>query len=131
MRRNLLLVGAGLIAFIIAGASLSLIQMVISALIPGRSPDPPGQIDPPLEQQLTKDQASEKEAPTAQAVSPDTTAKQESPPAVVPVETPPETVPFPQPQPMPPPPPPVSGPGNFNAPQPYYTPSGASGPGNM
>jgi hypothetical protein len=131
MRRNLFLVGAGLIAFIIAGISMSLIQMTVSALVPGRSPDAPGKLDPPVDQPVSTDQQNS--TTTAQNVSPDTDTQQQMPTPTPPppVDVIQEGADSVQPQPMPQPPPPVRGPGNLNAPQPYYQPSGPSGPGNL
>ena len=134
MRRNLLLIGAGLAAFLVAGVAMSLIQMTVSALVPGRSDDPPGKLETPVDQPTKTTQDQQSSTITAENVSPDTNTQQQ-----VPAPTPPPPVDviqegandFPQPQPMPQPPPPVRGPGNFNAPQPYYQPSGPAGPGNL
>ena len=132
MRRNIIVVFAGLIAFLIAGASVSLIQMTIGALVPGRSPVPEGKLDPSPEQQLKTTES--KQEPTTTETTTESKQQEATPtpeqPSVVE-----EPAANPEPQPIAPPPPApralTTGPGNFDAPQPYYPPAGAQGPGNM
>lgn len=132
MLKKLLLVGAGLGAFVVAAVAVSLISSIVSALIPGRSPDPPGKLEQPIEEKATADykatlnpQSQTNAAPTETQTPAPQSATQDFP-------VPQESAPLPAPVPAAPPAPRSSGPGNFDAP-PSYTGGGgySTGPGNM
>jgi hypothetical protein len=130
MKRNILIVLAGFAAFIVAGVTIPILQMAVTGLMPGRSPDQEGKLEPSSEDRLKA--IADKE--TKAEVKTETVAKAE--PAAE-TTTQASTAPAPTGEPMtphpvaPPPPVPTSGPGNFDAPQPYYPPAGATGPGNL
>ena len=132
MFKKLLLVGAGLGAFVVAAVAVSLISSIVSALIPGRSPDPPGKLEQPIEEKATADykatlnpQPQTNAAPAETQTPAPQAALQESP-------VPQEISPPPASVRVAPPAPRSSGPGNFDSP-PSYTGGGiySIGPGNM
>jgi hypothetical protein len=132
MLKKVAIGAAGLGAFIVAAILVSLISSIVSALIPGRSPDPPGQLDQPIEEKSKQ----EYEATLNPKEQPKTNESQdENQPATPSQETstPQEAVPSPAPVPVAPPAPRSSGPGNFDAPPAPYGGGGIypSGPGNM
>ena len=132
MLRKLIIVGAGLGAFLVAAVLVSIISTMVSALIPGRSPDPPGKLEPPIEEKTKqeyeatlnpKEEPKTNESPNE--TSQPTPSQETSPPQ--------EVIPSPAPIPVAPPAPRSSGPGNFDAPPASYSGGGiySSGPGNM
>lgn len=136
MIRKTLLVAAGLGGFVVAGVLVTILSSVVSALIPGASPDQPGKMEPSIEEKYPKDNKQENNSTTA-AVEQPSTAVEEPKSNESPSETPvpaPASLPVPssavERAPVLPPPPPVSGPGNFDVPAvPSY--GGGQGPGNM
>jgi len=132
MVKKLIIGAAGLGAFIVAAALVSIISSMVSALIPGRSPDAPGKLDPPIEEKSKQEYASTlnpKEEPKTDE------SPNETPPSAQPQEVSPpqETAPSPDPFLVASPAPRSSGPGNFDAPPAPYAGGGIypTGPGNM
>jgi hypothetical protein len=134
LKRNLLIGGAGFAAFIVASSLAAVLNSVVSALVPGRSSDPPGQMEESLEEKAQRETAEQKAKDDAEK------EKQESPSKTTPEPSTPEssstseskTESEVQPASPPPPPPvPTPGPGNLGYEPPQYTSSGAGGPGNL
>lgn len=128
MKRNIVIVLAGFAAFIVAGVTIPILQMAVTGLMPGSSPDQEGKLEPSVEERL-KATGSKESKPEVKV---ETVAKAE-PAAETTTQTGAvQTGELMTPHPVAPPPPvPTSGPGNFDAPQPYYPPAGATGPGNF
>lgn len=128
MKRNIVIVLAGFAAFIVAGVTIPILQMAVTGLMPGSSPDREGKLEPSVEERL-KATGSKESKPEVKV---ETVAKAE-PAAETTTQTGAvQTGELMTPHPVAPPPPvPTSGPGNFDAPQPYYPPAGATGPGNF
>jgi hypothetical protein len=138
MLKKVAIGAAGLGAFIVAAALVSIISTMVSALIPGRSPDASGELDPPIEQKSKQ----EYEATLNLQEQPKTNESQNETQSSTPVEEssppqeaspPQEPVPAPAPVSVAPPAPRSSGPGNFDSPPAPYGGGGIypSGPGNM
>lgn len=132
MVKKLIIGAAGLGAFIVAAALVSIISTMVSGLIPGRSPDEPGKLDPPIEEKSKQ----EYEATLNPKEEPKTDeSPNETPPSAQPQEASPpqEAAPSPAPAPVAPPAPRSSGPGNFDAPPARFGGGGIypTGPGNM
>lgn len=132
---------AGLAGFVVAVALLTIVSSLVSALIPGRSPDAPGKLDETIEERAKRENKAtlaNTQEPKTDASHNETVVQQEAQSEPVePVAAPQEAVPAPSPAPAPvpvaPPAPPARGPGNFDAPPaPYGGGSGyPTGPGNM
>lgn len=137
--KKLTIGAAGLAAFVVAAALVSIISSMVSALMPGRSPDAPGKLDEPPEEksrreyeatlnpkQESKSNESHTETDVQQEAAPaqEASSSQEATPA-------PSAAPAPPP--VAPPAPPARGPGNFAAPPAPYGGGGIypTGPGNM
>lgn len=138
--RKVVWVGAGVAAFVATSVGISLLSMVVSALMPGASPDREGRLEPSPEETaraewLRKKGASQETQPSTQSTE---TADKPSEPEPQPEE------PQPAPQPQEPersaPPPVVSptppraptGPGNLDAPfDPPPPPAPQVGSGNL
>jgi len=145
MIKRIVIVAAGLAAFVVASAVVSIVQMTVTSLIPGSNKnDPPGVLDPdPIERIRAEHGAKQ---PKAAASEPKSEAKEEP-------QSEPQSEPAPEPaqqaarEPEPAPvaraeppvrssPPAPTGPGNYadasyreyNAPSAPY---GATGPGNL
>ena len=125
---------AGLAGFVVAAILATLLSSVVSALVPGRSPDAPGKLDETIEDRARREHKAtltNKEEPKTNE-SHNETAIQEESSAPQEVSPPPQVAPAPAPIPVAPPAPPAHGPGNFDAPP---APSGGgsyqTGPGNM
>ena len=131
--KKVLIVAAGAAAFVVAAVAATLINSVVSALIPGRSPDPPGKLDPSPEEkskaewktqmgesQETKHNTTAAPAPKQEPV---TTEEQPLNPAPEYLPEPPKAVAQPTP------PRAATGPGNLDAPS--YNPPPQVGPGNL
>lgn len=132
MVKKLIIVGAGLAAFVVAAALVSIISSMVSALIPGRSPDAPGKLDPPIEEKSKQEYEATlnpKEEPKTNESSTETPPSAQSQEASPQQEAPSS----PAPVPVAPPAPRSSGPGNFDAPPAPYAGGGIypTGPGNM
>lgn len=133
--KKLTIGAAGLAAFVVAAALVSIISTMVSALIPGRSPDAPGKLDQPPEEKSKqeyeatlnpKQESKSNESPTETAVQQEAAPPQEASP-------PQEVISSPAADPVAPPAPPARGPGNFDAPPAPYGGGGIypTGPGNM
>ena len=131
--KKILIVAAGAAAFVVAAVAAALINSVVSALVPGRSPDPPGKLDPYPEDkskaewketvgesQETKSDTTPTPAPKQDPV---TTEEKPSGPAPEYLPEPPRAVAQPTP------PRAATGPGNLDAP--LYSPPPQVGPGNL
>lgn len=132
MLKKLILVGAGVGAFLVAAVAVSLISSIVSALIPGRSPDPPGKLEQPIEEATQQYKATLNSQSQTNAAPAET---QTTPPQAAPQDfpVPQESTPSPPPVRVTPPAPAANGPGNLDLP-PSYNPSGgiySGGPGNM
>lgn len=132
--KKLIIGTVGLGAFIVAAALVSIISTMVSGLVPGRSPDAPGKLDPPIEEKSKQEYEATlnpKEEPKTNESPNETSTQQDSPP-VQQAPAPQEVAPSPAPAPVAPPAPRTSGPGNFDSP-PSYTGGGiySTGPGNM
>lgn len=138
--KKLTIGAAGLAAFVVAAALVSIISTMVSALIPGRSPDAPGKLDVSPEEksrreyeatlnskQESKSNESHNETIVQQEAAPpqEASSQQEATSA-------PSAAPVP-PTPVAPPAPPVRGPGNLDAPPAPFAGGGIypTGPGNM
>lgn len=132
MIKKLIVVGAGLGAFVVAAIAVSLISSIVSALIPGRSPDPPGKLEQPIEEKATADYKATLNPQSQTNAAPAETQTPAPQAATQDFPVPQESAPSPAPVPVAPPAPRSSGPGNFDSP-PSYTGGGiySSGPGNM
>lgn len=131
---------AGIAGFVAACVLAALLSSVVSALVPGRSPDAPGKLDETIEERARREHKAtltNKEEPKTNESHNETAIQEEShPPQEAPipqeVSPPPQAAPAPAPVPVAPPAPPARGPGNFDAPP---APSGGggyqTGPGNM
>lgn len=135
---------AGITGFVVAAILATLVSSMVSALVPGRSPDAPGKLDETIEDRARREHKAtltNKEEPKTNESHNETAIQQEFPApqeASTPQEVspPPQVAPAPTPAPAPipvaPPAPPARGPGNFDAPP---APSGGggyqAGPGNM
>ena len=131
MLKKLIILGAGVGAFLVAAVAVSLISSIVSALIPGRSPDPPGKLEQPIEEATQQYKSTLNPQPQTNAAPAETqTPAPQAAPQELPV--PQESSPPPAPVRVAPPAPRSSGPGNFDSP-PSYTGGGiySSGPGNM
>jgi hypothetical protein len=131
---------AGIAGFVVACVAAALLSSVVSALVPGRSPDAPGELDETIEDRArrehkttltNKEEPKTNESHNETAIQEESLAPQE---ASTPQEVSPllQAAPAPAPIPVAPPAPPARGPGNFDAPP---APSGGgsyqTGPGNM
>lgn len=131
---------AGITGFVVAAILATLVSSMVSALVPGRSPDAPGKLDETIEDRARREHKAtltNKEEPKTNESHNETAIQQEFPaPQEVStpqeVSPPPQVAPAPAPVPIAPPAPPARGPGNFDAPP---APSGGggyqTGPGNM
>jgi len=143
MRRNLVLGAAGFGAFLFAITAMSVVQTIVPSLIRSGAarPDPPGVLEPSLEERLKAAAASTKTSDTPAAAPAQTEpATPEATAAATPApDATPAPAPAPTPSPAPvarrgpgnfdaPPAPASSGPGNFDAPS--FS-GGPSGPGNF
>jgi len=131
---------AGLAGFIVAVALLTIVSSLVSALIPGRSPDAPGKLDESIEERAKREHKAtltNKQEPKTDESHNETVVQQEAhpepiEPTVAPQEAAPASSPAPAPVSIAPPAPPARGPGNFDAPPAPYGGGGyQSGPGNM
>jgi len=134
-KRNIAIGVIGIGAFVVASIAATILSTAVTALIPGKSPDAPGQLDPSAEDKI---KAANKSAEIAKESTADSSKSQD--------ETPTETVkqsevatspgePISEPPPIryqapAPAPRPQTGPGNLNE-EYYERPSFSGGPGNM
>lgn len=136
MKQKLFLGFVGLLAFIVASAGVSIIQMIVGSMLPNTGPDPAGKMEPTPQQRAKAEYQQQvkegKQPPITEAKSETKSEPKQTESPQVETQQPTETQPEPQPvvrQVAPPPP--TRGPGNFDAPEPYYAPPSPVGPGNM
>lgn len=137
MRYNLKYIIIGIVCFIFAVTTSSVIGTIVNAVIPNpNKPDPEGKLDPDPQEKSKAEWLQQLEGGGAPAETKET--KPEPAPEPAPQPTPqPVAEPAPVFQPAnpavaPPSPAPRVGPGNFDAPQPYTPPPAPrTGPGNM
>lgn len=130
LKRNIVIGTVAVVGFIAASTVTMLLTTALSALIPVKQVDRPGELEKSLEQKLTEQSATKTKSEKSESQSETPEAKAEEPVTAAP-SAPAEATP-PPPQPVAPPPQPrfTTGPGNFDAPS-YYTPAPQTGPGNM
>ncbi|MGA1646337.1 MAG: hypothetical protein ACO4AV_15335 [bacterium] len=131
MKRNVFIAVAGFSAFVVGSLIVSLLSMGISALIPGQSPDRPGQLEESMEEKLKRENKEKEDAKSNESQNETTAVKEEpkqSEEAVAPPAPAAESAPAPYVAPAPVRP--QSGPGNYHQ-EPYYSPPAQTGPGNM
>ena len=131
IKRNLVLIAIGGVAFVFASALSVVVNSVVRSVTGTPQPDPPAQMKETPEARAKREA---KAAPKAESVTSSKTevkeqsvsdkSQSETGPSVEPVSSPPTYAP--------PPPPRAVGPGNLGyEPVPYYPPPVQTGPGNL
>lgn len=133
MKRKILLGTLAIVGFLIACAGVATMQMIIGGFMPNDAPDPAAKLEPSPEDKAKQQwEQEQKQSATTEAKAPASTPEPTPTPTPQPTSQPtPTPTPEPQQTYTPPQPALTVGPGNFDAPQPYYPPPGATGPGNM
>jgi hypothetical protein len=136
--KKLGIIVAGFAAFVVGSVVVTLVSSAVSALVPGRTPDPPGNLEPSPEEKAKADWEakmgkSQETQPKDDTKEEPTDTKEDSQPAEPPADSAQQSISEPSPPVAPPTPPRVStGPGNFDAPAYVPPPPPPSvGPGNL